>query len=132
MSFIRFKPGATCYALLSLLFLLFSLQIKAQSNNTSLVKGLVHNNEGKPAPGVSVIIRKAGDNFTSGTSTDSSGVFSFSGIPAGGPYSFTFSGVGFETRVMAGYHIKANITLSLVVNLNSAGALALDQVVVVG
>jgi TonB-linked SusC/RagA family outer membrane protein len=131
MSFIRFKPGATCYALLSLLFLLFSLQIKAQSN-TSLVKGLVQNSEGKPAPGVSVIIRKAGDNFTSGTSTDSSGVFSFSGIPAGGPYSFTFSGVGFETRVMAGYHIKANITLSLVVNLNSAGALALDQVVVVG
>ncbi len=127
----RFKSGVILYTLMSLLFALSSTDILAQGK-TSLVKGVVQNNEGNPLAGVSVIIRKTGDNFTSGTSTDSSGIFSFSRIPAGGSYSFTFTAVGYEPQVLAGYNIKADISLSLVVKMKASAAEGLDQVVVVG
>lgn len=118
--------------LVALIFF-FSLQtftVKAQVK-TSLVKGVVRNNDGEPLNAVSVIIKNTKTNFTSGTSTDSSGIFNFSTISAGGPYSFTFSTVGYENQVLSGYNIKEDITLSLVVKMNQSSA-SLDQVVVVG
>ncbi len=118
------------FALLFLLFILRPTPVPAQER-PSLVKGLVQNNSSEPVPGVSVILRNTKNNFTLGTSTDSSGNFTFSRVPAGGPYSFTFSNVGFETQTLSGYNIKNDITLSLLVNMVSTMA-ALDQVVVVG
>ncbi|HZG25016.1 MAG TPA: TonB-dependent receptor plug domain-containing protein, partial [Chitinophagaceae bacterium] len=99
---------------------------------TSLVKGVVQTGAGEPVAGVSVIIRNAKTNFTSGTSTDSSGAFNFTRVIPGGPYSFTFSAIGYETETLSGYNIKSDITLSLLVNLKNVSAMALDQVVVVG
>lgn len=98
---------------------------------TNLVRGVVLSNIGEPLTGVSVIIRNPKANFSSGTSTDSSGVFTFSTIPAGGPYSFTFSNVGFENQTLAGYNIRENLTLPLEVKMIPTNA-SLDQVVVVG
>nr|MBA4140028.1 carboxypeptidase regulatory-like domain-containing protein [Segetibacter sp.] len=114
MRFNPLKPIATFYVLLFLLFFLKSSDISAQAI-PSLVKGVVTNNNGDPLPGVSVIIRNTKTNFTAGTSTDSSGIFTFSRVAPGGPYSFTFSTVGYETQPMSGYNIKEDITLSLVV-----------------
>lgn len=119
--------------LLVTLMFLFSLQpftVKAQVK-TAPVKGMVQNNDGEPLTAVSVIIRNIKTNFTSGTSTDSSGNFTFSGVSAGGPYSFTFSTVGYENQVLSGYNIKEDITLSLAVKMSQSSA-SLDQVVVVG
>ncbi len=100
-------------------------------NNTSLIKGMVQNTNNDPVGGVSVILRNTKTNFTLGTSSDSLGGFSFARIPAGGPYSFTFSNIGFETQTLSGYNVKSNITLSLIVKLVGTSA-SLDQVVVVG
>jgi len=118
--------------LIALLFI-FSLQPSAVNaqGRTSLVKGMVQNNDGEPLTAVSVIIKNTRTNFTSGTSTDSAGIFTFSGISSGGPYSFTFSTVGYENQVLSGYNIKEDITLSLVVKMSQSSA-SLDQVVVVG
>lgn len=123
----------TRFVLYSVFFFLLVLQspdIKAQGK-TSVVNGIVQNNNSQPLPGVSVIIRNTKTNFTSGTSTDSSGVFTFTKIPSGGLYSFTFSTVGYESQTLSGYNIKDNSTLSLVVKLAESAA-SLDQVVVVG
>lgn len=125
----RINSRATLFALMLLLFILNSVNLNAQSS--SVVKGVVQNNNNEPLSGVSVIIRNTKTNFTSGTSTDSSGSFTFSRITAGGPYSFTFSNVGYEDQTLSGYNIKENITLSVVVKLKSNMA-TLDQVVVVG
>ncbi|MEJ7829474.1 MAG: TonB-dependent receptor plug domain-containing protein [Segetibacter sp.] len=97
----------------------------------SLVKGLVQNNNNEPVYGASIIIRNTKNNFTSGASTDSSGIFTFSRIPSGGPYNFTFSAIGYESQTLSGYTIKDNITLSLVVKLKDIAA-TMNDVVVIG
>jgi TonB-linked SusC/RagA family outer membrane protein len=124
------KSTGALYALILFIsiFTLFDLHAQGQG---SLVKGVVHNSNNEPLAGVSVVIRNTKTNFTTGTTTDSSGHFSFSRISSGGPYSFTFSMVGFDKQTLGGYNIKPDATLSLVVKLVQSGA-SLDQVVVVG
>jgi TonB-dependent starch-binding outer membrane protein SusC len=98
---------------------------------TSLVKGVVQNTNNEPLVAVSVVIRNNTTNFTSGTSTDSTGTFTFSGISAGGPYSFTLSSVGYEPQTLSGYNIKENVTLTLSLKMAPISN-SLDQVIVVG
>jgi len=110
---------------------LFSLpDVNAQAQDC-LIKGAVHAANNEPLSGVSVVIRNARTNFTTGTTTDSSGNFIFSRLSSGGPYSLTFSMVGFEKQTLGGYNLKQNAALSLVVKMVSAGN-SLDEVVVVG
>ena len=120
------------------LFLFISLLVFSQSNSqenagdrSTVVKGLVHNAKNEPVVGVTVMIRNTRNNFTSGTSTDETGTFSFPRIPAEGPYSFIFSAVGYETQSLTGYNVKEGTALSLMVKLKDSTSV-LDQVVVVG
>jgi TonB-linked SusC/RagA family outer membrane protein len=117
-------------ALILFASLLGSLQLTAQEK-VSLIKGLIQNTNNEPLAGVSVIVRNTRNNFTSGTTSDTSGIFSFSRIPSGGPYSFTFSAVGYESQTLSGYNIKEDIRLSIVVKMKSS-ATSLNEVVVVG
>lgn len=130
MKFKLLKLKGYYIALMFLAFILHSSHVKAQGS-TSLVKGMVQNNSNEPLPGVSVIIRNTKTNFTLGTSTDSSGVFTFSRVTPGGPYSFSFSTVGYESQTLSGYNIKNAATLSLAIKM-AATAASLEQVVVVG
>lgn len=131
MRFNAIKSGAPLCALLFLFCIAHPGRLRAQVK-TSVVKGIVQNNNNELISGVSVIVRNTKNNFTSGTTSDSSGAFTFSRIPAGGPYSFTFSAVGYETQTMAGYNIREGAILALMVNLKSSAASTLDQVVVIG
>lgn len=126
----RINLWANIITLTVLLIILNALNLHAQSS-TNVVKGVVQNNNNEPLPGVSVVIRNLKTNFTSGTSTDILGGFTFSRISSGGPYSFTFSTVGYESQTLSGYHIKEDNSLSLQVTMKSTMA-SLDQVVVVG
>jgi len=130
MRFDPLKSRATFYALISLLLILKAPYVNAQGK-PGLVRGVVTNNNGDPLAGVSVIVKNSKTNFTAGTSTDSSGLFTFSLASSGGPYSFSFSTVGYETQPLSGYSIKEDVTLSLDVTMKQAIA-DLDQVVVVG
>src|SRR5947208_16981547 len=100
-------------ALMLLTLVLLQINLQAQET-TSLVKGIVQNTDNEPLSGVSVVIKNTKTNFTAGASTDTSGLFTFSHLPSGGPYSFNFSAVGYETQSLAGYKIKEGILLSLV------------------
>jgi TonB-dependent starch-binding outer membrane protein SusC len=95
------------------------------------VKGLVRDENGQPVRSVSVLAKNNTTNFTAGAQTDSMGMFRILNLPAGGPYSFTFSYVGFETQVLTGYTIKENANISLVVKLKP-NSNSLDNVVVIG
>ncbi|MEJ7767116.1 MAG: TonB-dependent receptor [Chitinophagaceae bacterium] len=116
-----------------LLFLLSIIRTSSlfSQEQPSLVKGLVSNNNNEPLSGVSVVIRNSKTNFTSGTTTDNTGVFTFLRMPSGGPYSFNFTAVGFEEQTLSGYNIKEDVTLSLVVKMKSTSE-SLNEVVVVG
>lgn len=129
MSVTHNDSRVTLYALM--LFLFLSPLYSIAQDKVSLVKGVVVNNDNEILVGVSVIIRNTKTNFTAGASTDSAGSFIFSKINSGGPYSFTFSMVGYESQTLSGYTIKENTSLSLAVKLTSIMA-SLDQVVVVG
>lgn len=130
MKFYSTKVKGIYFALVILLSILSVTGIKAQEK-TSEVKGLVQNDLDEPVYGVSVILRNSKTNFTLGTTTDTTGSFNFSRVPSGGPYTFNFSIIGFESQILSGYNIKDDITLSLLVKMKSATA-SLDQVVVVG
>jgi TonB-linked SusC/RagA family outer membrane protein len=95
------------------------------------VKGQVRDDNGQPVAAVSVVAKNLSNSFTAGTQTDSAGIFRILNLPKGGPYSFTFSFIGFETQVMSGYTIKDNANISLMVKLKPASN-SLDQVVVIG
>jgi TonB-linked SusC/RagA family outer membrane protein len=117
---------------MALLFLYFLLPfVTVAQQTTSVVKGIVKGAANEQLSGVSVIIRHSKTNFTSGTTTDTAGVFNFSGVPAGGPYTFSFSMVGYEPQMLTGYNLKESTVFSMVVELKTAAG-SLDQVVVVG
>ncbi len=130
MKFNLLKIRASLYALLLLLCILKASAVNAQEK-AGPVKGTVTNDNGEPLAGVSVIVRNTKTNSTTGTTTDNSGNFTFSRISAGGPYSFTFSAVGYENQTLPGYSINDNSSPTLAVKMKESSA-TLDQVVVVG
>lgn len=124
------KSVSSTICALLLGFFFISPDLSAQEAH-SLVKGVVSTSTNEPLSGVTVVVRNTQTNFTSGTSTDDKGAFSFARIPAGGPYTFTFSAVGFDAQVLSGYSIKDEAVLSLVVKMKSTSEV-LNDVVVIG
>lgn len=102
----------------------------AQEQGAS-VKGIVRNEKGEMLGYVNVAAKNTQTGFTAGTQTDSTGVFRFSKLPAGGPYSFTFSYVGFESQTLSGYTLQPAANFSLVVKMRVTSS-TMDEVVVVG
>ena len=118
----RFNPLTSRALLLALLILTQILPptVARAQNTTSFVKGIVHGDNNEPLNGATVIIRNNKTNFTSGTKTDSSGIFTFR-VLAGGPYGFTVSMVGYEAQNLSGYSLKEGATFSLIVCCSSIG-----------
>lgn len=114
-----------------LLLTLFSIPMLFAQSGKSSVSGVVRDEKGDPLRSVTVIAKNTKTNFSAGTQTDSLGVFVFSKLPAGGPYTFSISSVGFETQAMSGYNIKTDASVLLTVKLKSLTG-ALTDVVVVG
>lgn len=127
-----FKRKAAVVVLSALLSFPAFQPIFAQQPSVA-VNGVVQtSNNNEPVAGVSVEIKNTRTNFTLGTTTDSMGVFTFSRVPAGGPYSFSFSAVGYESQTLGGYNIRESAALSLVIKMAPSAAAIMDQVVVVG
>ncbi|MEJ7739226.1 MAG: TonB-dependent receptor [Chitinophagaceae bacterium] len=125
-----FKSRIPPVVLMSLLIVLACLDVAAQETGR-VIKGVVQTDNDEPLAGVSVLARNTKTNFSSGTTTDSAGVFTFTGLPLGGPYQFAISSIGYENQTLSGYNIKENTSLSLEVRLSALTG-TLDQVVVVG
>lgn len=120
---------ASLIALLILMQVLQFFSVKAQ-DNLSVVKGIVHTETNQPLINASVLIRNSQTNFTSGTKTDTAGVFTFR-VPAGGPYGFTITNIGYESQTLSGYNLKEGTTFTLDVSMKAITG-SLGEVVVVG
>ncbi|MEJ8820189.1 SusC/RagA family TonB-linked outer membrane protein [Lacibacter sp. H407] len=115
--------------LLPALTLLLSLSASAQER-TSNVTGIVRSENGEPLANVTVVAKNNSTNLTSGTQTDSSGIFKFSKLPVSGRYSFIFSSIGYEPQTLSGYALKEDATTSIIIKLKDSTALLSDIVVI--
>ncbi|WP_188502369.1 SusC/RagA family TonB-linked outer membrane protein [Pontibacter amylolyticus] len=95
------------------------------------VVGVVQDGNGEALIGVSVLAKNESTGHTSGTTTNAEGMFSFSRLPLGGPYTFTFSYIGFEPQALTGYTLEEGEKESLMVKLKVAES-KLNEVVVIG
>ncbi|HWV64703.1 TonB-dependent receptor [Chitinophaga sp.] len=123
--------GKLCTTATLLLCLLLCTRPGYSQQVSNTVKGVVQSTSNERLPGVSIVVRNTKTNFTSGTITDTAGLFTFRRLPAGGPYSFTFSIIGYEPQTLSGYTIREDATVTLAVKLE-ANTRNIDQVVVVG
>lgn len=98
--------------------------------NLSIVKGIVHSENDQPLIGASVIIRNLQTNFTVGTKTDTLGVFT-ARVPAGGPYRFAVTSVGYESQTLSGYNLKEGSTFNIDISMKPIVS-SIEQVVVIG
>uniref|UniRef100_UPI003D7FBF96 SusC/RagA family TonB-linked outer membrane protein n=1 Tax=Pedobacter sp. TaxID=1411316 RepID=UPI003D7FBF96 len=101
----------------------------ASAQTGASVTGIVKDAAGGALPGVSVKIENKEKNFRSTIATNNQGQFSAGGIPPGGGYTFTFTSIGYKTKVLEGYTINLLDKLSIVVNLDE-DATKLDDVVI--
>ncbi|GGB25509.1 hypothetical protein GCM10011511_56790 [Puia dinghuensis] len=103
----------------------------ANAQNFNEIKGQVNDESGQPVTYASVVARNHSSGTTTTTQTDSLGIFTYHNLPAGGPYSFVVSHVGFQTQTISGYDIKADANISLLIKLKAVEN-GLNEVIVTG
>ena len=101
----------------------------AQSVNE--IKGQVNDESGQPVTYASVMAKNQSTGTTATTQTDSLGIFIYHNLPAGGPYSFVVSHVGFQTQTLSGYNIKTDADISLLIKLKAVEN-GLNEIIVTG
>lgn len=119
-----------------LLFLLFlaiccHIQLIANAQNIIKIQGQVNDENGQPVVSASVFAKNQGTGQTAAAQTDSLGIFTFHNLPAGGPYSFIVSHIGFQTQTISGYNIKPDADISLLIKLKAVEN-GLNEIIVTG
>jgi len=95
---------------LPLLFILFTLSISAQTQNTGILRGFLSDSlSGEALPYGNIFIKELNE----GTSTDNRGYYIFPSLPAPGTYTIIVSYVGYASK-----QIEAKISGSEVAALN--------------
>jgi TonB-linked SusC/RagA family outer membrane protein len=113
-----------------LLWLLLAHQSFSQEKQPA-VKGIIKDESGAPLPSVSVMVQNKNTQFSASAQTNQAGVFVFTTLDPGGPYTFTFSYVGYEKKVLEGYQYKQGEMITLSVKLDPAAS-SMNDIVVVG
>jgi catecholate siderophore receptor len=107
------------------------IQLTANAQNANEIKGQVNDESGQPVAYASVVARNQSTGTAATTQTDSLGIFTYHNLPAGGPYSFVVSHVGFQTQTISGYDIKTDANISLLIKLKAVEN-GLNEIIVTG
>ena len=84
-----------------LLALFCHIQLISNAQTANEIKGQVNDESGQPVTYASVMARNQSTGTATPTQTDSLGIFTYHNLPAGGPYSFVVSHVGFQTQTLS-------------------------------
>ncbi len=114
-----------------LLTALLGIQLIANAQNITEIRGQVNDESGQPVAYASVLARNQSTGTAVTTQTDSLGIFIYHNLSAGGPYSFVVSHVGFQTQTLSGYDIKADANISLLIKLKAVEN-GLNEIIVTG
>lgn len=88
----------------------------AQTTQASIL-GIVTGPDKRPVPGASVQVTNSSTGFTTRTSTDAQGAYTFRELPLGGPYAVKVIYMGLGEQTKSGYMlnfgdvVRANVTL---------------------
>jgi hypothetical protein len=93
--------------------ILSAVNIIGQGSTTSGLSGQILDDKGEPVPFASVIVVHEPSGTKYGTTTLENGAFSLSGLRVGGPYSVTFSLVGFTSVKYQDIDLKLGETFVL-------------------
>lgn len=99
----------------------YGQSVQAQVTTASLT-GVVVDSDGESLPGASVVAVHTPSGTTYGTSTRSDGSYRISNMRVGGPYTITFSFVGFRSYVVE------EVYLALGETYNQRGILSTDSI----
>ncbi len=116
---------------LMLLALMLFQHLAMGQQNTSIVNGNIHSENGEAISGVSIKAVNQGLGVSQTTSSDAKGFFRFEQLPVGSSYSFIISSIGYGTKQLDDYTIVAGKPLSLNIILTESST-ELSQIVVVG
>lgn len=104
--------------------------VGAQSSENRIIGFLTDSMTQEGMIGATVMAKNEATGFTTGTVTDHSGKFILENLPIGGPYSLTFTYVGYNTLTLQGYRLAQGDVIELgEIHLNT-GSETLSAVVV--
>ena len=91
----------------------------AQTTQAS-ISGVITDQQKKPIPGVSIQIRNNSTGFTTKTSTNAQGEYTFKELPLGGPYSVKAIYVGFGEQTRSGYMLNLGDVVRVAITMQEA------------
>jgi TonB-linked SusC/RagA family outer membrane protein len=98
---------------------------------TSEITGIVKDETGQPLLGASVLLLNTKTNEKKGIMVNPEGKFQITGLTAGVPYTISASFIGYTTKTIQNYLLKAGEQATLLIQLNPEAS-SLTDVVVVG
>lgn len=106
------------FAVLLLCFCV-SNSLRAQTTQAS-ISGIVTDEQKKPIPGASVQVKNNSTGFTTRTSTNAQGEYTFKELPLGGPYSIKALFVGFGEQTRSGYMLNLGDVVKVSISMQEA------------
>jgi len=106
------------FAVLVLCFCV-SNSLRAQTTQAS-ISGIVTDDQKKPIPGASVQVKNNSTGFTTRTSTNAQGEYTFKELPLGGPYSIKALFVGFGEQTRSGYMLNLGDVVKVSISMQKA------------
>jgi hypothetical protein len=113
-----------------LLFCIVPNWVLAQTTQAS-ISGIVTDEQKKPIPGVSIQIRNNSTGFTTRTSTNAQGEYTFKELPLGGPYTVKAIYIGYAEQNRTGYMLNQGDAVRVAINMQETSQ-TLDAVQVTG
>ncbi|TKC62332.1 TonB-dependent receptor [Pedobacter hiemivivus] len=114
-----------------LFFCLLMLSVSAKTwAQTSEITGIVKDEAGQPLLGASILLLNTKTNEKKGIMVNGEGKFSIKGLSANVPYSISASFIGYVTKTIDNYVLKAGEQATLLIQLNPASTTLTDVVVV--
>ena len=108
-----------CTVLLFFCCSLLKNELAAQTTLAS-ISGVITDNQNKPIPGVSVKVRNESTGFTTNTTTNTQGSYTFKELPLGSPYTITATYVGFGQQQRTGYSLNQGDAVKLNIAMTDA------------
>jgi len=111
--------------------LLMAVSAKTWAQQSSEITGIVKDETGQPLLGASVFLTNTKTSEKKGVIVNKDGKFLINGLSAGVPYNISASYIGYTTKTIENYVLKAGEQATLLIQLNPSSA-SLSDVVIVG
>ncbi|WP_316808564.1 TonB-dependent receptor [Pedobacter agri] len=100
-----------------MLLLSFATHSAIAQTTQASISGIITDEQKKPIPGVSVQIKNNSTGFTTRTSTNAQGEYTFKELPLGGPYTVKAIYIGYAEQNRTGYMLNQGDAVKIAINM---------------